>query len=1144
MVPPLAPFIEKWSRSSAAERANKDAFLIGLCDVLDVPGPDPTTGDAEQDRYVFEKDALTPHEGGVVTVGKIDLYKAGAFILEAKQGSAQGAKKLGTAKRETPAWHVAMQDAFGQAVGYARTIAEPVPFIIACDIGYCFDLYAAFDGTRDYRQFPNPQASRLFLRDLERHKDTLRQVFLDPLALDPARRAANVTRDVATHLAALARALEKAGHPQELVARFLMRCLFTMFAEDVGLLPDGLFTKALRDYWIPSPASFQSGIEHLWHTMNTGGHMLGALDKILRFNGGLFASPDALPLDRHALDLLAVAAGSNWSEVEPAIFGTLLERALDPKERHRLGAHYTPRAYVERLVRPTIEEPVRADWDVVQAEVRHLVKSAEEAGSDKAQKAKLKDAVAATRAFLKKLGALRVLDPACGTGNFLYVTLDLFKRIEGEVLALLESLGEKQTLLQLEAERVTPAQFHGIEVKPWAREIAELVLWIGYLQWHFRIHGKGKPVPEPVLRDYKNIECRDALLVWHGEPELVRDAQGKPVTRWDGETMKRSPVTGEDVPDERAQVPTYRYVNPRRAEWPEADFVVGNPPFIGAKRMRESLGDGYTAALRKAYQEVPDGTDYVVYWWVKAAGLLRSERLRKFGFITTNSITQSMNRKATEAALFSASTDGIVWAIPDHPWVDAANGAAVRIAMTVGGKKVGPARLVRVEAESPGSDEQVDVTLSSTAVPNIHSDLTGGAAVVAAMPLRANAGICSVGLVRFGEGFVLSEDSARKLEPAVVHRLVTGRDVNQSPLSRFVVDFYPMDEAEAREAAPLAFQHVLAHVRPGREQIRDRGSRERWWRFGRDKPKLRAAIAGIRRFIATSEVSKHRVFSFLPNTVRPDHTLNVVGSDDGLLLGILSSRIHSCWALAAGGTLEDRRRYNVRVCFDPFPFPVSTPPQAHRIRAVAESLDAHRKRQQAAHPKLTITAMYNVLEKLRAGEPLTDNDKTIHDQGLVSILKQLHDDLDAAVFDAYGWPGDLTDEQILERLVALNAERAEEEKRGLVRWLRPDFQAPRSRAPTQEPLPAVADADDGDDAPVAPAAQVSAAWPKKLPEQIAAIRELVRRPGRAWSAKEVAAAFKGAKPGAAELVLDSLAALGMLLAYDSRDGRRWRATAG
>ena len=654
-------FLARWRQAGAAERANKDLFLVELCRALDLEEPLPKTNDPEKDRYVFEKEVARSREDGT-SIGKIDLYRAGCFVLEAKQVAPE--------KRDSPAWHQAMNDAQGQALGYARSLPAPPPFVIVCDLGYCVDLYAAFDGSGAYRPFPDGFGKRLFLADLERHALLLRALWLDPLSLDPSRRQARVTREVAARIAALARELGARGHDPERVARFLMRCLFTMFAEDVGLLPEKLFSRSLEEHWLPHPPAFAGGIGALWRDMDEGRDTIAG--KLLRFNGGLFADTQALPLTPAQMRLLAEAAKSDWSEVDPSIFGTLLERALDPTERHRLGAHYTPRAYVERLVRPTIEEPLRADWDLVRAEVRALV----EAGKEKAAQQKVLD-------FHRQLCRTRVLDPACGTGNFLYVTLDLFKRLESEVLAALKGLGYDQVALEMESYAVTPEQFRGIEVKPWAKEIAELVLWIGYLQWQVRQSGEARTVPEPVLKDYRNIECRDAVLAWDGEPELARDEQGKPITRWDGVTMKKSAVTGEDVPDDSAQIPIYTYKNPRPADWPQADFIVGNPPYVGNKRMRTALGGGYVQALRAALSAAPETADYVLYWWNQAAALVAGKRARRFGLITTNSISQTFNRRLVERHLSSGNLS-IVFAIPDHPWVDSADGAAVRVAMTAG----------------------------------------------------------------------------------------------------------------------------------------------------------------------------------------------------------------------------------------------------------------------------------------------------------------------------------------------------------------------------------------------------------------------------------------------------------------------------
>ncbi len=1150
----LEVFAAKWAASGAAEHANKDSFLNELCDVLGVARPNPTTNDLERDCYVFERKVPLVHEDSDVTLGRIDLYKHDCFILEAKQASGEGASKLGKAKRGTPAWNILMKDAYGQALGYARSFDRPPPFIIVCDIGHCFDLYAAFDGSGSYQAFPNAQKNRLFLHDLAQHRDTLRGIFENPHELDPSKHAARITREVAGHLAALAKKLEDDGHDQTLVAQFLMRCLFTMFAEDVELLPDKLFTRALKDLWLQNPAAFPGGVEDLWKKMNEGGELFGVAGKILRFNGGLFANPRALKLDKKALELLRDAATCNWSDVEPAIFGTLLERALDPKERHALGAHYTPRAYVERLVRPTIEEPLRADWDVVQAQVRGLVVASEQAKTPKAAKDKVEEAKAAVRAFHVKLCHTRVLDPACGSGNFLYVTLDLFKRLEGEVLGLLESLGEKQTLMHLGSVRVTPEQFHGIEVKRWAKEIAELVLWIGYLQWHLRIYGKTQPVPEPVLRDYKNIECRDAVLAWDGEPELVRDAQGKPVTRWDGESMKRNPVTGEKVPDETKRVPVYRYKNPRKAEWPEADFIVGNPPYIGNKRMRANLGSEYVEALRQVQANVPDTSDFVMYWWNHAATIVRRGHARQFGLITTNSITQTFNRKIVQNHLSSENPVSIVFAIPDHPWVDSSDGADVRVAMTVGTSGLRPGEVHTVTGEFvANTGEAIPQLKRQNGV--VHADLTTGTDVTAAGRLAANENLCTQGVILVGEGFRLSRDDFGRLGvsadrlPPVVRRYVIGKDIVQRPVERFVIDFFGHSEEQSRSAYPSLYQHVLDTVRPLREMNRDPQRKRNWWLFGRSNERMRDGLRGLQRYVATVETSKFKPFVFLAGDVVPDHKLYVVATDDAFALGILSACIHQTWALAAGGHLGvgNDPTWTNTTCFLPYPFPACSAKQTDRIRALAEELDAHRKRQQAAHPDLTITGTYNVLEKLRSGEALTAKEKVIHEHGLVSVLKKLHDDLDAAAFDAYGWPHDLTDEQILERLVALNAERAAEERRGLVRWLRPEFQNPQgkhaAKPATQHKLDKREAPDDAEpEAGTVTVPATAAVWPKKLPEQIAAVRDLVAKGAAEWSVTEVAAAFKGAKKADVEDVLDSLTALGILATYETRKTRRWKPT--
>jgi len=265
-------------------------------------------------------------------------------------------------------------------------------------------------------------------------------------------------------------------------------------------------------------------------------------------------------------------------------------------------------------------------------------------------------------------------------------------------------MGEAQQRLDITGVTVDPHQLLGLELNPRAAAIAEMVLWIGYLQWHFRTRGQVLP-PQPVLKDFHNIEHRDAVLAYD-RMEYVTDERGVPVSRWNGKTFKKHPVTGEDVPDDTARVPLERYVNPCKAEWPQADFVVGNPPFIGKLTIRGSLGDGYVEALRSTWPEVPESADFVMYWWNHAADLARLGKLRRFGLITTNSLRQAYNRRVIAHHLVAKAPLSLVFAIPDHPWVDSADGAAVRIAMTVAQAGIADGRLAETFAERPTENDE------------------------------------------------------------------------------------------------------------------------------------------------------------------------------------------------------------------------------------------------------------------------------------------------------------------------------------------------------------------------------------------------------------------------------------------------------
>ena len=1136
----LDTFIARWQRAGGSERANYQLFLTELCELLGLPRPDPAGDDTRDNAYVFERRVVMRQPDGSANNGFIDLYRRGAFVLEAKQ--------TGRAL-DSSGWDKAMLRAHNQADHYARALPADEgrpPFILVTDVGRNIELYAEFSRSgATYTPYPDPRSHRIRLEDLRRDdiRQRLRDVWLDPLALDPARRSARVTREIADRLASLARSLEAAGHAPQQVAGFLMRALFTMFAEDVGLLPPRAFTELLESLK-GEPHTFAPMLEHLWQNMNTGGFSPILRNKVLRFNGGLFADASAIPLDRDQLELLLKASAADWRYVEPAIFGTLLERALDARERHKLGAHYTPRAYVERLVLPTVIEPLRAEWREVQA-----------AALTYEQQGKHKEAVAEIRTFHRHLCAVRVLDPACGSGNFLYVTLEHLKRLEGEVLNLLHDLGESQGLLELEGVTVDPHQFLGLEINPRAARIAEMVLWIGYLQWHFRTHGSVNP-PEPVLRDFRNIEHRDALIEYERE-EPVTDEAGRPVTRWDGVTYRKSPITGEDIPDETAQVVQMRYVNPRKAEWPQADYIVGNPPFIGAATMRRALGDGYVDAVRRTWPEVPESADFVMYWWHIAGETVRAEKARRFGFITTNSIKQTFNRRVVQAQLEAKNPLSLAFAIPDHPWVDAADGAAVRIAMTIGCRHAGTGFLLNVREEKETTGDERDVQLDA-ASGVLHADLRIGANIAASASLRANGLIGNRGVQILAPGFVVSAEEADTADPerALTRPYRNGKDITDRPRGVLVLDPYPLGESELRAKAPAVYQWLLTRAKPERDQNPRASYRDNWWLFGENQPQMRQAIEGLRRYIATAITARHRTFVFLESELMADQALLVIGSEDALLLGTLMSRLHVSWALAAGGRLGvgNDPRYNKTRCFETFPFPDPTPAQVARIRDPAEQLDAHRKRQQSLHPELTLTGMYNVLEKLRAGDTLTPKERAIHEQGLVSVLRELHDALDTAVFEAYGWgdlaaqlvgkPGATTplpdkpeaqaaaEEELLRRLVELNAARAAEEARGLVRWLRPDYQNPGATAATAVPSQVEADLGPAEDAETAagPALTGKAAWPKNMREQVAAVRSaLAHQP---LPSEAIAARFKRTPRSGVQAVLEALEELGMVVRED------------
>ena len=728
-----------------------------------------------------------------------------------------------------------------------------------------------------------------------------------------------------------------------------------------------------------------------------------------------------------------------WTNVEPAIFGTMLEKALGA-ERDKLGAHYTPRKYVEFLVRKTFIDDLEGEWSAIE----------EQALNESAV-----SVIAQAIAFHDRLASLKILDPACGTGNFLYVAMELMLNLEARLIRLVRDLGGSAS------QRIDPRQFFGLELNTGAAKISELVLWIGWLRKRMADPDSG--IPDPVLATLDTINLGyldrfDSVVRHRIETVAV-----------EGTSVTHSYLGDVDSAD------------PGPPDWPEADYIVGNPPFTGGKDLRAELDN--VEALWAANPDVGRSADLVMYWWNHAARILTTPgtRLKRFGLVTTNSITQEFSRRVIAGHLGEVS---ILVAVPDHPWhklvrdakvkgvkrkgeasLNQAKKAAVRIAMTVAeAGSLRPGRLFEVASEKALDTDNPEIAFfDPEGTPGIiNADLSIGADVTKAIALKANTGLSSPGVKLHGDGFIVSPEYAREklgfgtrpgLE-AHIRPYRNGNDLLKQSRGKWVVDLFGLSETDVMDRFPEVYDHVRAEVYTkkwnpkakkgkgaweGRE-VNNRPSYKRnWWIFGEPRSDLRPALESLPRYIATVETAKHRIFEFLDASILPDNRLIVFSTDEACLLGVLSSRIHIEWSLRSGGTLEDRPTYTKTNCFDPFPFPEASPEQRAEIAGLAERLDAQRKAALAENPSLTMTEIYNLRASIAKNEPV-DRDRAA--KARARIVHELHSKLDAAVAAAYGWDVALAPAEIVARLVALNAARAAEEAEGIIRWLRPAHQHP------------------------------------------------------------------------------------------------------
>ena len=939
-------FIAKWRASELKERSAAQEHFIDLCRLLDEPTP--AEADPTGERYCFERGARKDGGGD----GWADVWKRHCFAWEYKGK------------------HADLDAAFNQLRQYALALENP-PLLIVSDMARL----------RIRTNWTNSVSAtyEFALDDLAdaATRDRLKWAMSDPERLRPGESRQALTERAAATFAELAQSLRERGHDPQPVAHFVNRLVFCMFAEDVDLLPGNMFTRML-EHARRRPEEFADLARDLFGAMSTGGRI--GFEAVAWFNGGLFDDDAALPLDRDEIDTALKAAALDWSEIDPSILGTLFERGLDPDKRSQLGAHYTDRDKIMRIVEPAIVRPLLAEWEAEKAGVAAALERAEGARSEAARTRQRRQADGLLRAFLERLRRFTALDPACGSGNFLYLALHALKDIEHRVQLEAEAMG-----LQRAFPAVGPANVRGIEVNAYAAELARVSVWIGEIQW-MRRNGF-RESRDPILKPLETIECRDAILAPDGtEPE-----------------------------------------------WPEADVVIGNPPFLGDRVMRGGLGHDYTERLRRTYRgSVASSADLVCYWFHKAGKLVANGTLVRAGLVATNSIRGGSNR----AVLDRIVEDSVIFdAWSDEPWV--IDGAAVRVSLVC----------------FAATDTGLPTFLNGGQTAQIHADLTaGGIDLTRAMRLDRNRAVAFLGVYKNGP-FDITGDLARmwlqlpanpngRPNADVLKPRVNGMDLTRRPAGNWIVDFgEDMGEGDAAlYEAPFA--HVVENVKPVRLDRRRERHRKYWWRHGETRPGMWRALDGLPRFIATPTVSKHRLFVWLDTGVCPDHQLIVIARDDDTTFGILHSRFHEAWSLRLGTSLENRPRYTPTTTFETFPFPDGLSPDIPaadyagdpRAAAIAEAaLRLVELRDRWLNPPEWVEWVDEPVPGYPKRPVARDEAaaKELKKRTLTNLyntrpqwLADAHAALDAAVAAAYGWDAGIAEDEALNALLEINKKEA------------------------------------------------------------------------------------------------------------------------
>jgi len=938
-------FVDKWRPVTLTERSAAQSHFLDLCRLFD--HPTPIDMDPSGREFTFEKGV---HKAGGGE-GFADVWKRGFFAWEYKK------------RRRN------LDDALGQLSRYALALENP-PLQIACDTDR-FRIVTAYTNTV-------PKSYDLSLEDLldVTKRSWLEAAFHAPKKLRPGADRSDLTKQAADKFSTLTQRLQIKGHKIEDVGHFVNRLVFLFFAEDVGLLKDGFFRKAVAEL-AGRPSDAKTLLTDLFLTFKTGGRF--GLDRLPWINGGLFDDREALPLDEHEVGLLKAASSQDWAHIDPTIFGTLFERFLDPDKRAQIGAHYTDAKKIEQIIEPVILRPLREEWQAARADIQALVMKARIKGS------KSKDwqrAEEQRSKFMERLRTVSILDPACGSANFLYLALHGVKNLEHTANQECEVFG-----LPPRIPMVGPEILRGIEINPLAAELARTTVWIGDIQWALQNGIRSRP--EPILRRLDVIECRDALLCDGPAPAAV-GAVGAPI--------------------------------PIPARWPDAEFIIGNPPFLGGKLLRTQLGDGKVDDLFRAYKgAVAPEADFVTYWFAQAKKQLDRGSAKRVGFVATNSIRGGANRRVLESVTAGAP---IFEAWSDEPWI--VDGAAVRVSLVCF-----------------GIQDDFRHLNGATAL-RINSDLTGsGFDLTTARSLNENRGIAFMGDTK-GGAFDIPGELARAwlAEPVnvnghsnadVLRPWINGLDVTRRPRDMWIIDFGERKSDNETAFYDKPYAYALKHIKPERMNNRRESYARFWWKHVEPRPAMLAAISKVSRFIVTPTVSKHRIFVWSDSRVCPDHQLIAILRDDDVTIGILQSRFHEQWALKMGTSLEDRPRYTPTTTFETFPFPTVSKKcgSSQAISLAAQRLDKQRSSWLnppdlvRIKPEIVPGFPDRLLPKdTAAASKLKQRTLTALYNERPAWLDNSHRELDAAVAAAYGWPEDITTEDALAALLKLNLERA------------------------------------------------------------------------------------------------------------------------